>query len=254
MRCRIRTWRPKYKADARLAIGRLAWAADRFDEARRFHGEAQQIYEAIGDEAGSALADMLTGFLDRGEGDLESAERRFQRGLNVGRKIHLAYLEAGSLSGLGSTAMVRGDLALARQLKEQSLAIYERLGDHWIIGLILWGLTLVAIAQEDYARAESALADWTQITRDLGNRWILPYILGCHATLALAANKPKRAARLFGAAEALREHLGTQLLGSERTEYEASLASLKELLPESELQESWEAGRLASPWAAIEQT
>ena len=41
--------------------------------------EAQQIYEAIGDEAGSALADMLTGFLDRGEGDLESAERRFQR-------------------------------------------------------------------------------------------------------------------------------------------------------------------------------
>ena len=245
---------PKYKADARLNIGRLAWAADRFDEARRFHGEAQQIYEAIGDEAGSALADMLTGFLDRGEGDFESAERRFQRGLNVGRKIHLAYLEAGCLSGLGSTAMVRGELALARQLKEQSLAIYERLGDHWIIGLILWGLTLVAIAQEDYARAESALADWTQITRDLGNRWILPYILGCHATLALAANKPKRAARLFGAAEALREHLGTQLLGSERTEYQASLASLKELLPESELQESWEAGRLASPWAAIEQT
>ena len=115
------------------------------------------------------------------------------------------------------------------------------------------GITRVAIAQEDYARAESALADWTQITRELGNRWILPYILECHATLALAANKPKRAARLFGAAEALREHLGTQLLGSERTEYEASLASLKELLPESELQESWEAGRLASPWDAIEQ-
>ena len=245
---------PKYRADARIAIGRLAWAADRFDEARRFHAEAQQIYEAIGDEAGSALADMLTGFLDRGEGDLENAERRFQRGLNVGRKIHVAYLEAGSLSGLGSTAMVRGDLALARRLKEQSLAIYERLGDHWIIGLILWGLTLVAIAQEDYARAESALAQWTQITRDLGNRWILHYILDCHASLALAANQPKRAARLFGASEAIREHLGTQLLASEKTQHEASLASLKEMLPEAELRESWEAGRLASPWDAIEQT
>ena len=245
---------PKYKAGARLAIGRLAWAADRFEEARRFHGEAQQIYEAIGDEAGSAMADMLMGFLDRGEGDLENAERRFQRGLKVGRKIRLSYLEAGSLSGLGSTAMVRGDLALARQLKEQSLAIYERLGDHWIIGLILWGLTLVALAQEDYARAKSALAQWTRITRDLGNRWILHYILDCHASLAVAANQPKRAARLLGAAEAIREHLGTQLLRSEMTQYEASLASLKEMLPESELRESWEAGRLASPWDAIDQT
>ncbi|HEY5768620.1 MAG TPA: adenylate/guanylate cyclase domain-containing protein [Terrimicrobium sp.] len=245
---------PKYKAGARLAIGRLAWAADRFEEARRFHGEAQQIYEAIGDEAGSAMADMLMGFLDRGEGDLENAERRFQRGLKVGRKIRLSYLEAGSLSGLGSTAMVRGDLALARQLKEQSLAIYERLGDHWIIGLILWGLTLVALAQKDYARAKSALAQWTRITRDLGNRWILHYILDCHASLAVAANQPKRAARLLGAAEAIREHLGTQLLPSEMTQYEASLASLKEMLPESELRESWEAGRLASPWDAIDQT
>jgi len=245
---------PIYKAGVRLAIGRLAWAADRYDEARRFHAEAQRIYDAIGDEASSALADMLTGFLDRGDGDLEGAERRFQRALNVGRKMHQSYLEAGGLSGLGSIALDRGDLAQARQLKEQSLAIYERLGDHWIIGLILWGITMVATAQKDYARARSAVAEWTQITRELGNRWILPYILECHANLALAANLAKRAARLFGAAEAMREHLGAQFLASEKTQHEASLATLKEMLPESELQESWEAGRIASPWDVIEQT
>jgi hypothetical protein len=112
----------------------------------------------------------------------------------------------------------------------------------------------VAIAQEDYARAESALAEWTQITRELGNRWILPEILDCHASLALAANQAKRAARLLGAAEAIREHLGVQLLASEKTQHEASLATLKQMLPEAELQESWETGRLASPWDAIEQT
>ncbi len=173
---------------------------------------------------------------------------------SVGRKIKSAYLEAGSLSGLGSIAMDRGDLAKARQLKDQSLAIYERLGDHWIIGLILGGITMVAIAQKDYARAESALAEWTQITRELGNRWMLPDILDCHASLALAANQPKRAARLFGASEAIREHLDAQRLAGEKIQYEASLASLKEMLPEAELQESWETGRLASPWDAIEQT
>ena len=244
---------PKYRADARLAVGRLAWAADRYDEGHRYYAEAQQIYDAIGDEAGSTVADMLMGFLDRGNGNLESAERRFQRALDVGRKMQRSYLEAGALSGLGSIAMDRGDLAKARKLKEESLAIYERFGDHWIIGLILGGITRVAIAQEDYPRAESALAEWTRITRELGNRWILPEILDSHASLALAANQPKRAARLFGASEAIREHLGAQLLGSEKTQHEASLARLKAILSEAELEESWEKGRLASPWDAIKQ-
>jgi predicted ATPase/class 3 adenylate cyclase len=242
----------RYKAAGRIAIGRIAWAADRYDDARNFHAEAQQIYDAIGDEAGSALADMLTGFLDRGDGDLHAAERRFQRALNVGRKAGVSYLEAGSLSGLGSIAMDRGDLTLARELKEQSLTIYERLGDRWIIGLILWGLTTVAIAQKDYPRARGALAEWTRITRELGNRWILPYILDCYANLALAVNQAKRAARFFGATEALRENFGTQLLAAEKARDDASLATLKQMLPEAELREAWEAGRLASPWDLIE--
>jgi tetratricopeptide (TPR) repeat protein len=244
---------PKYKAAARIAIGRLAWAADRYGESRRFYAEAQQLYEAAGDERGTVLADMLTGFLDRGDGDIEGAERRFQRALARARQIKLAYVEAGSLSGLGSIAMDRGDLEAARRLKEESLAIYQRLGDRWIIGLILGGLTRVAIAQGDFSRAQSALAKWAQITRELGNRWTLPDILDCHANLALAANQPERAARLFGAAEATRESLGGQLSMNETLQHEASLTSLKKMLSESKLREAWEAGRIASPWEVIDQ-
>jgi predicted ATPase/class 3 adenylate cyclase len=243
---------PRYKADARIAIGRIAWADDRHDDARRFYAEAKQIYEAIGDEGQSTLAEMLIGFLDWGDGDLESAERRFQQALSVGLRIQRPFLEAGSLSGLGSIAMERGDLEKARRLKEESLRIYERLGDRWIIALILGGITRVAIAQKDYVRAESALAEWTRTTRELGNRWMLPDILAGHASLAVAANEPKRAARLLGAAEALREHLGTLFLASEKAQHETALTSLKEMLPEAELQESWENGRLASPWDVIE--
>lgn len=131
--------------------------------------------------------------------------------------------------------------------------LYERLGDRWIIGLILWGVTGVAIAQKDYTRARSALAEWTQITRELGNRWLLPYILDSHANLALGVNQANRAARLFGATEALREDLGSQSTAKEKAQYEASLEVLKQMLPETELREAWETGRLASPWDAIEQ-
>ncbi|HEY5952990.1 MAG TPA: hypothetical protein VIT18_01420, partial [Terrimicrobiaceae bacterium] len=243
---------PRYKAASRIAVGRIAWAADRYDDARNCYAEARQIYDAIGDEAGSALADMLMGFLDRGYGQLDEAEGRFRRALDIGRKVRGTYLEAGGLSGLGSIAMDRGNLPQARELKERSLALYERLGDRWVIGLILWGLTAVAIAQKDYRRARTALAEWTQITRELGNRWILPYILNSHAELALATNQAKRAATLFGATEALRENLGTQLLPQEQAQHETSVATLKQLLPEAELQEAWDSGRVASPWDLIE--
>ncbi len=243
---------PRYKASVRIAVSRIAWAADRYDDARKYCVEAQQIFDAIGDESGSALADMLTGFLDRGDGRLDEAEQHFQRAWTVGQRIGETYIEAGGLSGLGSIAMDRGDLDRARSLKEQSLIIYERLGDQWVIGLILWGITGVATAQKDYARARSALDAWTRITRELGNRWILPYILESHADLALAIGQPQHAARLFGATEASREHWGTQLLPAEKAHHEASVAALKQVLPEAELQEAWEAGRNSSPWDLIE--
>ena len=117
---------PKYKADARIAVGRLAWAADRFEEACSLYAEARPIYESINDEAGSALAEMLMGFVDRAEGYLESAETHFRRAFEVGRKIGRPYLEAGCLSGLGSIALDRGDLSKARELKEESLTISSR--------------------------------------------------------------------------------------------------------------------------------
>jgi predicted ATPase/class 3 adenylate cyclase len=242
---------PKYKADARIAVGRLAWAADRFEEACSLYAEAQPIYESINDEAGSALAEMLMGFVDRAEGYLESAERHFRRAFEVGRKIGRPYLEAGCLSGLGSIALDRGDLSKARELKEESLTIYERLGDRWIVSLILGGITRVAIAQRDYDRARSALDRWTEITRDLGNRWMLPEILDCYANLALEADDPRRAASLFGTAEALREHLGARLLASEKILNDASLTRLQKMLPAPVLQKEWEAGRLLSAWDAI---
>ncbi len=238
---------PSRKAASRIALGRIAWAADRYNDSRKFFAEAQRIYDTLGDEAGSALADMLIGFLDRDDNPPE-AEGRFQRAVDVGRRLGETYLEAGGLSGLGSIAMDREELVRARELKEKSLVLYERLGDHWVIGLILWGITTVAIAQKDYARARRALDDWIQIARELGNRWILPYILECEANLALGLEQLEQAARLFGASEALHEHLGSQLTTAELARQEVSLTMLRERLPEPDLRQAWETGRVASPW------
>lgn len=240
-----------HRANVRISMGRLSWASDRYEEARKHYTDAQTIYDSIGDEPGSGLASMLLAFLDRGNGEQEAAEEGFQRALAIGRAHKHLYLEAGAMSGLGSIALDKGDLKTARGLKEQSLSIYEKLGDHWIRGLILWGLTQVAIVQEDYVRAKTALADWTQITKDLGNKWILPYILECHADLAVGTGAAQLAARCFGAAEAQREHFNALFSRKEQSQHDAYVERLREMLPAEELREAWEAGRMESPWEVI---
>ena len=243
---------PQHRAEFFLAAGRIAWAADHYEESRGFHHQAQELFQQLGDEEKVGLCEMLAGFLARGDGRTDSAEQHFQRGLEVATRVNKTpYLKAGCLSGLGSIALDRGDPAAARKLKEDSLIIYEKMGDQWIIGLILWGIVQVCIVQKDYERAKSALEEWARITLDLGNRWILPYILECHASLAVADGRPEHAARVFGAAEVAREHFGTQFSASEQALHETSIAGLREILPEKELQVAWEAGRLTPPWDLI---
>lgn len=241
---------PKALAAGYIAAGRLSWAVDHYGEARRFHVAAKQIYDAIPDEVGSALADLLMAFLDRGDRDLDAAEKRFQRAVEVGKRTGALYIQAGGESGLGSLALDRGDLDTARQLKEISIGHYEKLGDQWIIGLLLWGLAKVAMAQGDLDRSRSALNQWLQITQDLGNRWILPYIYDCYGELALLSGNPQRAARVLGAAQGMRNTSGARFSDGEQAEHDALMERLKAALPD-EWQPLWEEG-LGSPWTVTD--
>ena len=240
------------KADFRTAAGRIAWVADRYADARRCYADAERLYGAIGDEAGVALTGAFQGFLDRHENNGEVAEQRFQRVIAVGKKLGRPHLEAIGLSGLGSVALDRGDLAKARGLKEQSLVIYERQQDFWITGYILWGVTMVAIAQKDHTRARACLSKWTAIARELGNRWVLSYILDCYGRIALDTDQSTSAARYLGAGEGVRQHFGGQFTAIEQGDHDAVLGRLRQVLPEQELNEAWESGRLSSPWEVIQ--
>jgi predicted ATPase/class 3 adenylate cyclase len=243
----------RVKADFRTAAGRIAWVADRYPEARQYYADAERLYILLGDDAGAALAGAFQGFLDRHESNIESAEQRFQRVIAVGKKLGHSYLEAIGLSGLGSVAMDRGYLTKARELKEQSLVLYEGRQDYWIIGYILWGVTTVAIAQKDHVRARACLSKWSAIARELGNRWVLSYILDCYGSIALGSDQPKSAARCFGAAEAVRQHFGGQFTQIEQAAHDDAVSRLRQMLPESEFTEVWESGRLSSPWEVIEE-
>ncbi len=243
---------PKVHADACVSAGRLAWAADQYEEARAFHEEALRIYATIGDESGAALTNMLMGFLDRGDRKLELADQHFRRGLELATKTGRLYVQAGCESGLGSLALDRGDLAEARRLKEESVVHYEKLGDHWVTGLLLWGIAKVSMAQGDLARAKSSLDQWLQITHDLGNRWLLPYIFDCYGEVALLRGDAEKAARVLGAAQGMRNTSGARFSDGEQDEHDAIMGRLKAKLPDGQWKIFWDEG-LNSPWTVADE-
>lgn len=238
---------PSLAAKTQMVAGRMAWALDRYDEARVHFLEAVRLADLAGDLARAAVGRGVLAFLDRGDGNLEEAEAGFTRCLDDGRRAGDHTAEAIGLAGLGRVAADRGDLGAGLALSEAGLAIHRTSGDRYILGLMLWGIARTCIRAGDTARAESALREWTSIARDLGNLWAMPYILQTLASAACAGGRFERAARLLGAAEARREHFGFRLSVAEQAEHDADLAKLQAALPPDRLESLRQEGRNLDP-------
>ena len=72
--------------------------------------------------------------------------------------------------------------------------------------------------------------------------------------VAVAQNQPERGARLFAAAEALREAMNVSMVTSPsyRADYERSLIALRAALDEKTLAAAWAEGRAMSMEEAVE--
>jgi hypothetical protein len=87
--------------------------------------------------------------------------------------------------------------------------------------------------------------------RDLHSRRGVAECLAGLAALALADEDGTRAARLWGAAEALREAAGIAMWAADQIEYERQLAMLRAGMDAHTLSAAWAAGRARSPEQAI---
>jgi tetratricopeptide (TPR) repeat protein len=134
---------------------------------------------------------------------------------------------ARALRGLGIVAEAQGDYAVARRHYEEALALMRELGDRRGIALSLNNLGDVARDRGDYAAARALHEESLAIGRELGDRAIA-WILESFAMLALREGATRnRAARLLGAAEALREAIGAPLSPGERPDHDRAVAAVR---------------------------
>jgi len=153
----------------------------------------------------------------------------------------------------GEIARVRGDRGAAQGSLEQAVAEFLGAGDAWGRTVALALLGYLALEHGEYARARALAVEGVTHLRALGTRWKLPECLEVLACVASATTEPERAARLFGAAEALREHSGAPLVRADRPAYDRGVAATRAALADAAFAAAWAAGRAMSPWQAMEE-
>ncbi|HMA37208.1 MAG TPA: tetratricopeptide repeat protein, partial [Chloroflexia bacterium] len=146
-----------------------------------------------------------------------------------------------------------GDYPVARARHEESLALRRELDDKAGIANALSNLGEVAEAQADFAAAYALHAAALRLQIELGGRRGIAQGLESLARVAaadLAGDGARRAARLWGVAEALREALGTPAPPPERAVLERAIAAARARLAPATWAAAWAAGRALSPDAA----
>jgi hypothetical protein len=109
----------------------------------------------------------------------------------------------------------------------------------------------VARSQGNYEGARALYEESLGIFRPTGEQRGIAAVLEGLAGIAAAADQAERAARLFGAAAALRAAIATPLAPGERADYDRYVAATHAALGEEAFAAAWAAGRALSVDQAI---
>jgi predicted ATPase/class 3 adenylate cyclase/DNA-binding CsgD family transcriptional regulator len=152
-----------------------------------------------------------------------------------------------ALAPLAEAAAADGDLSEARRWADS--AVSETSDWHLLNALIK--RARVAIAQGELQQAERDAYDALAMNIDMQAHLLTPDLLECLAVLGTNADQHLSAARLLGAAEALRQRIGAVRFRIYAADYDANVALLRNSLGEAEFDTAWAEGAALSAEEAL---
>jgi hypothetical protein len=116
-----------------------------------FGGQSLAIAEALEDEPLIGWALQTLALAERGAGNLSLAEEYANRSLAIRRKLGDEFDAAGILFILAGIAHARHDYARARALYLECLPAFARTGSRWLLGHPLAGFANLAVALQQHS-------------------------------------------------------------------------------------------------------
>jgi predicted ATPase/class 3 adenylate cyclase len=195
----------------------------------------------------SAALNVLGGY-EMGRGNLVAGEAYLAQAAQGGG--------FGSAIALFQSAMSlahdAGNPARALHYFRESLRLFEAFENAQFTAFARSQIAHIQRGAGDLDAAEAAYRETLAYFHWQGHRPAAAHELECLAFIARARKAPERAARLLGAAEALRELIDAPMLDNEREEYDAELALLKQELDPVTFQKAWHAGSVMEVDQAVD--
>ena len=136
-----------------------------------------------------------------------------------------------------------GQTAEAREWLGRAMAAWEEMGDRRMALVARSDLAHALRRGGEIKEAEALYRETLHGWQHAGNRGAMANQLECFAFLAIAKGDTVRAARLFGAAEAIREVAASAMVAAEQAEYDAAVGQLRGSLAAAALDSAWAEGR-----------
>ncbi len=251
-------------AEALRQLGYTATEMGDYAPAFSLIDEALRIMRELKDLIGIARALRQLGWHQLRAGELGEAAKFFEEALPLSRQTGSRYEMSIILSGLADVKLRQGDSVRAAALEEESLQLARDIGYTWRVPASLGSLGRIALHRGDLEKAATLLGESLTLRREIGERAGTAWCLEKFAEIALTQVKresvPKRdedfrrAARLFGAAAALRTLIGSTVDLVDVPEYERLLAIVRDQLGLNAFETNWAEGQAMTLEQAIEYT
>jgi tetratricopeptide (TPR) repeat protein len=231
-------------AEALTFLGASTLFLGRFDEALPIVEQALEAARASGIKAlGGMPTNMLGQIMAMKEPDSQTAQALMAEGATLMADSGDRWISAMAQLGMAMSARVRGDHEDARKRFSSMGPLFQELGDRHRLNMIRSELAHIDRYEGQLDKAEAAYRETILQWKRLGHRAAVAHQLESFATIAHARQDGLRAARLYGAAEALRERIGIAMTPIEQAEYDLEIVRLKAGIDGKVVPEAWKEGR-----------
>jgi tetratricopeptide (TPR) repeat protein len=237
------------------ALWGAAWLAVHqadYGEAERLTDELLVIERRLDDPIGTRNALTVRGMVAMGRGRYAAAIPPLRECVEICRALGPSWHLATSLLNLAQPTMHVGDLAGAEALLHEAHELYRGLGDRHFGARSVEYLAHAALLAGHTELAQSLFASSLREFDEIGERGGIAEALAGLSAVGAARGEAVHAARIAGAAEAIREPLGARPLPFEQAITERFLREGREQVGEDAWSNAWNDGRAMALDRAIE--
>ncbi|TKJ34209.1 helix-turn-helix domain-containing protein [Blastococcus sp. CCUG 61487] len=218
---------------------------------------ARELAEETGDVPGRAHGHAGEGLMALATGDHDAAERAFRASiaLSGGGMDDDGWLWTLCHVWLGTIALLRGSPQEALALVDTALTAARARGDRLATYIGLFTTAQAAIALGDVDRARAHLEEGVRLSQETGDLANLAYVLDALAVVESSTGRARRVAQLLGAAQVLREIVGSTIYGYYQPDLalrDAAAAAARATLGEDGYADALDEGRSLDPEQAVQ--